>query len=137
MLKPTSKHYEFLRQCADKPQKCHSTDTISPLDLEEMVKDGLLIKYNRLPLAFAITPYGSRVAKNNPDTTSPELVKLAVEYVISRGYSRDAADQIVQEHGAEAILKSQAEERKLTQKGQQEIKVPLNEQGKPEMKFKQ
>ena len=38
--------------------------------------------------------------------------KEAVEYVISRGYSREGAESIVLEHGAEHILVSKAEEEK-------------------------
>jgi hypothetical protein len=124
-------HIDFLRQCASTPNKVHSSDL--PFDdLRKMVDEGLLIQYSRVPVAYAITKIGVQVAKTFG--ASPELIKLATDYVQSKGYDESAAKGIVEEHGAESILQSQATE--LRQTGQKEITVPINELGKPEIKYR-
>lgn len=125
------KHIDFLRLCAGTPNRTHSSDL--PFDdLRKMVDEGLLIQYNRIPVAYAITKVGASVAKTFG--ASPEIIDLALKYVQSKGFDESAAKGIVEEHGAESILQSQATE--LRQIGQKEITVPINEQGKPEIKYR-
>lgn len=127
-------HIAFLQHCAEKSNSIHKSD-LPVSELEQMVQEGLLIKYNKPNgLQYCITRAGASVARSYG--ASPEITKLAVDYVISKGYEQEAAEKIVAEHGAESILMSQAEELKGGASGQREVVVPMNEQSKPEIKFR-
>jgi hypothetical protein len=136
MLKLEEKHHEFLKLCAEKPNKVHESD-LPAEDLEQMVQEGLIIKYGGVRTKFAIARYGTQFVKeqitgNGP--VSPEITELAVKYVMSKGYSKAAAQQIVTEHGANYLLKEQAAE--LRSSGQKEVKIPVNAQGLSEIRFR-
>lgn len=118
-------HIDFLRKCAADSGHTHKPEGIKKDELELMVSEGLLIAYNRGSyFEYAITQNGGKVAATFGD--SPELVKIAVEYVMSKGYSDEAAEKIVKDYGAEHILKSKAAEDKGDGEGQREVKAPAD-----------
>jgi hypothetical protein len=129
-------HIDFLRTCADNPNKIHSSSEIPAADLEQMANEGLLIKYHKnLGNKYAISHYGSQYIKAQGSVDNPEMRKLAMEYVISKGgYTEAEAEEIVARHGIEAIFQAQSEERQFS--GQREVKVPTDDQGKAEIKFR-
>jgi hypothetical protein len=131
------KHIDFLRICAEAPNRIHQLpEDVSQMDADAMANEGLLIKYNR-PTApqYAIARYGSQFVKEH-STASPEMRKLAIAYVMSKieGGSEEDAEKIVNENGVETILRTQAEE--MRHGSQREVKVPTNELGAPEIKFR-
>lgn len=133
------KHVEFLRKVASKPNSIHPLGDMNQADADAMANEGLLIKYAKAagPM-YAIGRYGVQYVKEhgmaNPNDI-PEMVKLAVDYVKSKGYTEEgAAEKIVEQEGVEKILLTQAEE--LRNSRQREVSIPLNEQGKPEIRFK-
>src|SRR3954468_11316101 len=119
-------HIEFLRTCAAKPVRTHSSN-LPEKDLDLMAAEGLLISYNRATgKQYAITSVGSQVVKSYG---APEnMIKIARDFVISKGYDPEAAAKIVSEHGVETILKSKDEELKTLASGQREVTVPMDEQ---------
>lgn len=129
------KHVEFLRQCLELPHKIHESNLPKP-DLDQMVKEGLLIQYNKPEgTRYCISKAGASVARSYGP--SKELIEIAIDYVISRGYEREAAESIVAKEGAEKILKSKAEfAKEELGTGQKEVTVPLNAQGGTGMTFK-
>ena len=135
MDKIEQNHLDFLRKCAGKPNSIHELDeTITQADADQMAQEGLLIRYNK-PLGpmYCIGRYGSQYVKE-AGQPGVEMTKLAVKYVVSKGYSEEAAVVIVADNGVDTILKSQAEE--MRQGTQREVKVPMNAQGNPEIKFR-
>lgn len=131
-----SEHLEFLTQCALKPNKIHGS-SLPPADLDLMAKEGLLIKYGRLDSRYAISKYGAQFVKEQQargEMIHPEIRGLAIKYVITKGYEEAAAAKIVDEQGADEILKIQADE--LRQGTQKEVKIPMNDRGKVEIKFR-
>lgn len=131
------KHIDFIRTCAEKPMSIHTLPiSISPMEADAIANEGLLIRYAR-PTGnrYAIGRYGAQFIKEGYGASeSPEMKKLAVDFVVSKGYEEPAATKIVAEHGVEYILKSQADE--LREGTQKEVKIPTNAQGKAEIKFK-
>jgi spore maturation protein SpmB len=127
-------HIDFLRVCATKPNNIHAQpENISSQDADIMCAEGLLIKYTKPTGRFyAIGRYGAQFIKELGNDT--EMTKLAINYVISKGYEESAAQEIVTKEGVESILRTQAEEMK--QGTQREVTVPTNALGKPEIKFR-
>lgn len=120
-------HIEFLQLCAGKPSKIHESD-IPLSELQQMVDEGLLIKYNSgVKPKYCATKLGVRLAKSFG--ASPELIKVAEDFVVSKGYTPEAAKSIVEKYGAEVILKS---ENNLDER-QREVKIPLDAQGRPQI----
>lgn len=129
-------HIKFIKKCAAHDKNTQVPDDIIPKsELDLMVTEGILIEYNGTPNRYTVTRNGAALA-SSLSIESPELNKIAVEFVKSKGYEQDAAESIVKEHGAEYILKSKAEETKGDRRGQSEVMVPSNEQGKHEIKFR-
>ena len=133
------KHIEFLRKVASKPNSIHPLGTMNQADADAMAHEGLLIKYAKAagPM-YAIGRYGAQYVKEHgavkPDE-SPEMKALAIAYVKDKGYTDEGvAEKIVAEQGVEKILFTQAEE--IRQGRQREVTIPLNEQGKPEIRYK-
>lgn len=131
------KHIDFLRTCAASPNKVHSL----PLDIDTMegdalAQEGLLIKYSKPTGAkYSIGRYGTQYVKESYGAIeSPDMIKLAVDYIIGKGYSEEDAIASVKQHGVEKVLEAQAIE--MRQGTQREVKVPINEQGQPEIKFR-
>lgn len=120
-------HLAFLRECAAKPRSTHLSD-LPVEELQQMVDERLLIKYSTRGGSYAITPGGSQFVKTLG--ASPELKKIAVDFVKSKGFNEEEAIRVVEEHGAERVLKAQDP----GATGQREIVIPTNEQGKPEIK---
>lgn len=137
MNKLEQKHINFLRSCAAKPNSIHALPKeVDFMDADAMAKEGLLVKYNK-PTGpqYAIGRYGAQFVKEGFGVSiSPEMTKLAVDYVTTKGYTKEAAEKVVIENGVELILQSQAEE--MRRGTQREVVVPLNDQGKPEIKYK-
>lgn len=130
------KHIKFIKKCATDDKHTHLPDDIIPKDeLNLMVSEGILIEYVGTPTKYAVTRQGSALAASFSLET-PELKNIAIEFVKSKGYNQADAESIVKEHGAEHILKSKVAEDKLDRKGQREVTVPSNEQGKHEIKFR-
>lgn len=131
------RHIDFLRTCATEPNRIHPlTENINVIEAEDLVREGLLIKYVRVDgTKYAIARYGAQYVKElYGSNDSPDLKKLAIDFVITKGYSEANAIELVEQVGANAILKSQADE--MRQNSQREVTIPLNEQGKPEIKYK-
>lgn len=131
------RHIEFLRLCASNSNKVQPLPADVPImEADALVTEGLLIKYNK-PNGphYAIGRYGSQYVKETYSAPeSPDMKKLAVDFVVSKGYEPEAAETIVENNGVEVILNSQAEE--LRKGTQREVTVPMNEQGLPQIKFK-
>lgn len=130
------KHLEFLRLCASQPNKIHESD-LPPAELDQMANEGLLIRYGGVKVRYCISKYGVKLVKDmiaRKELVDPKAKEQALDYVKSKGYEKAVAEKIVEDHGAEVILKSKSEESAL--ETQREVKIPTNAQGKPEMKFK-
>ena len=132
MKRLEQKHIDFLRKCAGANTTQVPDEPIDKADLDQMVKEGLLIEYRGIETRYTVTQNGSRFARDFG--ASPELEKIAIEYVKSKGYSQEAAEKIVKENGAEVILKSKQQEDGPTE-GQRGLRVPTDDMGKPAMKF--
>lgn len=127
-------HIDFLRKCASQPNRIHGSD-LPPEDLAQMTNEGLLLSYNKPSgMMYCITHAGGLVAKSYGE--SPDLIDIAVKYVISKGYEEEAARKIVSDNGAEHILKSMAAEQKEGGTGQREVTLPMSETGVPQIKFR-
>ena len=127
---------ELLKRCAAKPNSIHEPGEASITDADQLANEGLLIKYNK-PLGpmYSIGRFGAQYVKENfSPNGSPEMRKLALAYVVGKGYSEEQAEEIVDTEGVEKILLTQAEE--LRSGTQREVQVPLNERGEPEIKFR-
>ena len=137
------KHVVFLKQCADKPQKTHESD-LPVEDLEQMVKESLLIKYGGVTNRYSISRYGTQYVKerisNGKDVgpVLPEMRAAAVKYVMSHGHDKQNAEALVDEWGVNYLLEAQAKEVRANQQvvGQRDIQIPRNEQGVPEIRFR-
>lgn len=128
------KHIDFLIKCTKEPNKVHSSD-LPPADLKQMADEGLLIGYNRIPPQYAISKYGAQYIKEETARTpGPEMRELAIKYVISKDYSAEEAEQIVDQEGVDKILATQAEE--MRHSTQQEVKPPTDDKGNVTMRFK-
>ncbi len=136
MDKLEKEHMDFLRVCAGKPNSTHPLpENVSLFDAEMMAAEGLLISYHKSTgTHYAIGRYGTQFVKESGFSESPEMKKLAVDYVITKGYETEAAESIVAEHGVEKILGTQAEE--IRAGAQREVKIPVNERGEVEVKFR-
>lgn len=129
-------HLDFLIQCATSPNKTHSSE-LPVAELQQMANEGLLIRYGRSEFKYAISKQGSQFVKEQQargQMIHPEIKTLAVKYVVTKGYEEEAAQKIVDEQGANEILRIQAEE--MRQGAQKEVKIPTNEKGMPEIKFR-
>ncbi len=138
MNKLEAKHMEFLRRVAAKPNSIHPLGDMPIADADAMANEGLLIKYNKSTGPwYSIGRYGAQYVKEHLTAgDSPELKALAIAYVKSKGYEEEgAAEKIVEHEGVDLILRSQAEEIRQERQGQKEVSIPMNEQGKPEIKF--
>lgn len=137
MEKLEQKHINFLRTCAEKANKIHNVpEGVSIEDADAMAAEGLLIRYNRIPAPmYCIARYGTQFVKEFGASDTPEMRKLAVAYVMTKGYEEEAADKIVTENGVAVILDTQAQEmRKGTQR---EVQAPTDANGNVDLKFKQ
>jgi hypothetical protein len=132
------RHIDFLRTCAGSPNKIHSLpDNVTEMEANAMATEMLLIRYNKIPgkAQYAIGRYGAQFVKEGYGATeSPDMIKLAIDYIMGKGYSEAEAMASIGQHGVEKVLEAQAME--MRQGSQREVKVPLNEQGKPEIKFR-
>ncbi len=135
MNKLEAKHMEFLRRVASKPNSIHPLGDFPVAEADAMAAEGLLVKYNKATGPwYSIGRYGAQYVKEHlVGGDSPEMRKLAEAYVVSKGYTEEAAVEIVDREGVETILRSQAEE--MRQGTQKEVQIPMNEQGKAEIKF--
>lgn len=126
-------HIQFLRTLAGQDKHTHPAPAnIKQDELTQMVREGLLIEYNdALQKRYTVTQLGSRLAQSYGD--SPELEKIAVAYVMTKGYDKDSALKIVQENGAEMILRSKKSEETGGGTGQKGIAMQV-EGGKPVFK---
>jgi len=123
MNKLGDKHIEFLRACAKDAGHTHAADGIPKDDLDLMVKEGLLIEYNRGGrYEYAITPVGVNVAASFGD--SAEAIEMAVKFVMTKGYDEAGARRLVAENGAKKIFEAKAAEERGNASGQREIKAP-------------
>jgi hypothetical protein len=124
-------HIDFLRKCAAEDKTTHEAPEGMPQDdLDQMVREGLLIEYSGVQKRYTITTGGARLAQSYG--SSPELEKIAIEWAMSKGYDRETAERVVKENGAEVILRSKAEELN-DGKGQREVTM-RTEGGKPVFK---
>lgn len=130
------KHIDFLRTCAASPNRVHSLpEGIDQEDANQLANEGLLVKYNKaLGPQYSIARYGAQFVKEFGATETPEMRKLAVDYVVSKGYSPDAAEEIVTREGVGTILYSQAEE--LRKGNQREVQPPTDANGNVKMQYK-
>lgn len=136
------KHIEFLRQCAEKPLKVHESDL--PIeDLDQMVKENLLIKYGAgLRNKYSISRYGTQYVKERLSTKDapvlPEMRAAALKYVMSKNYDEADANDLIAEWGVPYLLDAEAKEMRAfsQQVGQKDVAIPMNAQGKPEIKFR-
>lgn len=129
-------HLEFLTQCSLKPNKIHES-ALPPAELDQMSREGLLIKYGGTKPRYAISKGGAQFVKDQQSRGSmihPEIRALAIKYVLSKGYEQEAAEVIVDKQGANEILRVQADE--LRQGTQKEVKIPTNDLGAVEIKFR-
>lgn len=128
-------HLDFLRKCAEQPNKIHSSTDVPAKDLEQMTNEGLLIKYNKIPVQYAISHYGAQYIKAQGSPETPEMKKLAKEYVMGKIHCTEAeAEEVVAQNGVEAIFNTQSEERLAG--SQREVKVPVDARGKADIKFR-
>lgn len=130
------KHVDFLKLCADTPNRIHKVpEGMDPADASALSVEGLLIQYNKPGGAqYAITGDGSRFIQSFGATDTPEMVKLAVAYVMTKGYDEEAAQTIVKDNGCAIILKSQVEEESGNR--QREVKLPTDANGNTRMQFR-
>jgi hypothetical protein len=128
-------HIDFLRTCAAKPNSIHALPLdVLHIDADAMAAEGLLVKYQKPTGRFyAIARYGAQYVKEISEP-GPELTDLAVKYVMSKGFEEDKAKEIVEQHGVNNVLQSQADE--MRQGAQREVTIPTNAQGVPEIKYK-
>lgn len=130
-----NQHIEFLRICANAPNQIHpKPPNVSAEDLNQMVQESLLIPYFKpAGTMYAISKNGSSVIKSM-NTPSVEMRHLARQYVLSKGVPEEYVDGVIDQHGVENILKSQAEE--MNNGRQKEVNIPTNEFGAREIKFR-
>src|SRR6266404_4429685 len=105
MNKLEKEHMDFLRVCAAGANSIHPIPkNVLLADAEMMAAEGLLISYSKpTGYHYAIAQYGAQFVKESGVSESPEMRKLAVDFVISKGYDEEAAEAIVSEHGIETI----------------------------------
>ena len=123
MDKLGEKHIEFLREAAADSGHTHEAVGIDKADLDLMVKEGLLIQYNRGGrYEYAITQIGIQVAASFGDP--PELTDMAVKFVMTKGLSEAEARKVVATHGAKKVFEAKEAEERGDVTGQREIKAP-------------
>lgn len=122
-------HILFLRQLAANDKQTHLAPTsIKQDELNQMVLEGLLIEYvGPAAKRYTVTQLGARLAQSYGD--SPELEKIAIEFVMSKGYNQEDAAKIVKDHGSEVILRTKRVD-EGGGSGQKEINMK-SEGGKP------
>lgn len=113
-------HILFLRQCAAEDKHTHEAPkTIEKADLDQMVREGLLIEYRGVNgNRYTCTQSGSRLALSFGD--HPELEKIAVAYLVGKGYDEAQALEVVQANGAELVLRAKKQE-EAPSSGQREV----------------
>lgn len=122
-------HINFLRTLAAEDKHTHEAPkSIQINDLNQMVREGLLIEYAGVQAKrYTVTQLGARLAHSYGD--NPELEKVAIEFVKSKGFNQADAERVVKENGAEIILRTKKDE-EGGGSGQKEINM-RTEGGKP------
>ena len=126
------KHIDFLRHLTDNDKVTQpAPEEIEEKDLNQMVREGLLIEYGGLQKRYTITQNGARVARSYGG--NGELEKIAVKWVMSQGATAEEAQNALKQYGAEQLLRFKKEQ-EGGGSGQKEVNMKVGESGRVEFK---